>query len=170
MEKVFQILFGVSIASALAVAAIIFVIDLRVPLGISIDALYVAPLLISLLADDRAATLGLAALCTILAAVGYVFSPSLGVPRWIVVYDRFIGILAVWITAGLGSEMATAKRQIRDLGKLLTICAWTKQVKVDGDWMSIDRYLTERCGVRLTHGVSKEAAEKMLRERGLDVR
>jgi small-conductance mechanosensitive channel len=163
-------LFGVSITAAFAVAAIVFVIDLRVPLGISIDALYVAPLLISLLADDRSATLALAVVCTILAVVGHFFSPSMGVPRWIAAYDRLIGVLAMWITAVLGSEMASAKRQIRDVGSLLTICAWTKQVKVDGEWMSIDRYLTERCGVHLTHGISREAAETILRERGLETR
>jgi len=50
------------------------------------------------------------------------------------------------------------------------ICAWTKQVKVDGEWMSVERYLTESCGMTLTHGISKEAADRLRREEGLDVR
>jgi len=170
MDKVFRILFGVSMISAVAVAAVVFILDLEVPSGISVEALYVLPVLISLLADDRMATLCLAVVFTGLIALGFAFSPRLDLPVWVLVYDRLIVVLVVWITAVLGSEMAMAKRKIRDLAKLITICAWTKQVRVGGEWMSIDRYLTEYCGVTLTHGISKEAAEKILREGEFGVR
>ena len=105
------------------------------PRGLTVHALYVLPLLISVLADDRRLTLGLAALFTILIVLGYVLSPLGGVPNWIVVWDRVITVLVVWITAVLGTEMSSAKRQIRDMGKLLVMCAWTKQVKVEGNWV-----------------------------------
>lgn len=170
MKKVFGILFGVSVASALAVAAVIFYADLRAPRGLTVGALYVLPLLISLLADSRKATLGLAALFSVLVLVGYELSADIGVPHWIVVSDRLITVLAIWVTAVLGVEMTVAKDRIRALGRLLTICAWTKQVRVAGEWIPIERYLTEHVGLRLTHGISKEAAEQILREEGIESR
>jgi len=167
MQKVFRILFGVSLASALAVAAVIFYADLRAPRGLTVGALYVLPILLSLMADSRKVTFSLAALFSVLVIVAYHYSPELGVPSWIVVSDRIITVLVIWVAAVLGLEMTIAKRRIRDLDRLLTICMWTKQVRVNGEWVPIERYLTEQCGIRLTHGISKEAAEDLLREEGL---
>ena len=170
MQKVFRILFGVSLASSLAVGAVIFYADLRTPRGLTVGALYVLPLLISLMADSRKLTFGLAALFTVFVYLGYAGSHEVGVPSWIVLSDRVITVLVIWLTAFLGIEMTFAKKQLRDLGRLLTICMWTKQVRIGGDWIPIERYLTDYCGIRLTHGISREAAEKLLREEGLDGR
>jgi hypothetical protein len=170
MQRVFRVLFGVSLVSSLAVGLVIFFADLRAPRGLTVGALYVLPILISLMADSRKMTFGLAVLFSAFVVLGYAFSKDVGVPDWIVISDRIITVLAVWVAAVLGLEMTLAKRRLRDMGRLLTICMWTKQVRVDGEWISVERYLTERCGVRLTHGISKEAAEEILREEGLDGR
>ena len=170
MKRVFSILTGVSIASALAVGAVIFYADLRAPRGLTVGALYVLPLLISLLADSRKTTLALAALFTVLVAVGYALSSDIGVPRWIVYSDRVVTVLAIWVTAVLGVEMTVAKQRIRSLGRLLTICAWTKQVRVAGEWIPIEQYLTDFVGVRLSHGISRDAAEQILRDEGIESR
>ena len=42
---------------------------------------------------------------------------------------------------------------------LLTVCAWTKQIQVDGQWLSMDEFLTGRLNLRLTHGMSAEGAK-----------
>jgi len=170
MQRIFRVLLGVSVASSLAVGAVIFYADLRAPRGLTVGALYVLPLLISLMADNRKVTLWLAALFSAFVVVGYFLSSDVGVPGWIVVSDRIITILAIWVTAVLGVEVTLAKRQLREMGRLLTICMWTKQVRIDGEWIPIERYLTEHCGIRLTHGISREAAEKVLREEGLEGR
>ncbi len=170
MKKFFGVLFGVSLISSLAIGAVIFYTDLRAPRGLTVGALYALPILISLLADNRKLTLGLAVLFSIFVVVGYMFSSDVGVPSWIVVSDRIITVLVVWITALLGLEMTVAKRRIRDMGRLLTICMWTKQVRVEGEWVPVEKYLTDYCGIKLTHGISQEAAEQILREEGLDGR
>ena len=170
MSKVFGILFGVSLASALAVGAVVFYADLRAPRGLTVDALYVLPILISLLADNRRMTLSLALLFTALVWVGYALSHDVGVPTWIVVSDRLVSVIAIWVTAVLGVEMTVAKQRIRSLGRLLTICAWTKQVRVAGEWIPIEQYLTDFVGVRLSHGISKDAAEQILRDEGIESR
>ena len=170
MQKIFRTLFGVSLVSSLAVGAVVFYADLRAPRGLTVGALYVLPILISLLADSRRMTLWLAALFSALVVIGYALSRDVGVPDWIVLSDRVITVVTIWVAALLGLEMTLAKRRLRDMGRLLTICMWTKQVRVGGEWISIERYLTEHCGIRLTHGISKEAAEDLLHEDGLDGR
>ncbi|MES2308395.1 MAG: hypothetical protein V4507_06000, partial [Verrucomicrobiota bacterium] len=47
---------------------------------------------------------------------------------------------------------------------MLTICAWTKQVQVDGQWISIDQYLSEYLGLSLTHGISNEGVDQLRNE------
>lgn len=44
---------------------------------------------------------------------------------------------------------------------ILHLCAWTKQVKVNDEWMPIDQYLAESLGMRISHGMSDEAMAKM---------
>lgn len=170
MKPIFRILFNVSVLLSLAVAAVIFYCDLRAPRGLTVGALYVLPILISLLADSRKTTLWLAALFTALVLVGYRFSADVGVASWIVVSDRIITILTIWVTALLGIEITIVKQEIRRMGRLMTICMWTKQVRVDGEWIPVEEYLTKHVGLELSHGISKDAAEKILREEGLDGR
>ncbi len=170
MRKVFDVLFGAVLVVSLAVAALIFFVDLRAPRGLTVEALYILPILISLLADSRKTTIWLAALFTVLVAVGWWFSHDVGVPSWIVLSDRIIAVIAIWVAALLGIEITFAKQEIRKMGRLLTICMWTKQVRVDGEWITVEDYLTKHCGISLSHGISKQAAEKILTEDGLDGR
>lgn len=170
MNKIFKALAKVSLATALAVAAVIFFVDLKLPLGVTITVFYVIPILISLMCDRRLYTLGLAALCSLLVVLGYLLSPSIGIPKWVSVIDRSAIVLVIWITAVLGTETAKAKKKIREMGKLLTICAWTKQIKVEDQWISIEDYLTKHCGLKLTHGITKEAQQLYFKDMDIDIR
>jgi hypothetical protein len=170
MNRIFKALAQVSLATALAVTTVILFVDLQLPLGVTITAFYVIPVLISLMSDRREYTLGLAALCSLLVVLGYLLSPDIGVPRWIVIMDRSAVLLVIWITAILGTETVQAKKKIREMGKLLTICAWTKQIKVDDEWIPIEDYLTKHCGLKLTHGITKEAQQLYFKDMDIDIR
>ena len=37
---------------------------------------------------------------------------------------------------------------------LVTMCAWTKTVKYEGEWVSFERYLERRFGLMTSHGIS----------------
>lgn len=54
--------------------------------------------------------------------------------------------------------------RIEKLQQFVTICAWTGQVKDGNDWIRLDEYLQRRFGLSVSHGVSREAAIKMMRE------
>jgi CHASE3 domain sensor protein len=54
--------------------------------------------------------------------------------------------------------------RLEKLQQFVTVCAWTGQVKDGNDWIRLDEYLQRRFGMSVSHGVSREAAMKMMRE------
>ncbi|MGA2243167.1 MAG: CHASE3 domain-containing protein [Verrucomicrobiota bacterium] len=55
-------------------------------------------------------------------------------------------------------------RRLEKLQQVVTICAWTGQVKYEGEWIRLDEYLERRFGLSVSHGLSMEAAKKMIAE------
>jgi small-conductance mechanosensitive channel len=170
LKQIIHALKRVTAAATLVIAGIVFVSDFFTPRGVCVTVLYVIPLIISLLADKYRLTLSLAGLCSILVVAGHFVSPDVGVARWVTVSNGLIALFLLWAVAYLGLEITKAKIQIRELGRLLTICAWTKQIKIENQWISIEEYLTHYQKLRLTHGISREAAEKFLQDFKLEVR
>ncbi|HEV2319577.1 MAG TPA: CHASE3 domain-containing protein [Verrucomicrobiae bacterium] len=54
--------------------------------------------------------------------------------------------------------------RLEKLQHFVTICAWTGQVKDGDNWIRLDEYLQRRFGLSVSHGVSRDAALKMIRE------
>jgi CHASE3 domain sensor protein len=54
--------------------------------------------------------------------------------------------------------------RLEKLQQVVTICAWTGQVKYEGRWVRLDEYLERRFGLHVSHGLSREAADKMTAE------
>jgi CHASE3 domain sensor protein len=50
------------------------------------------------------------------------------------------------------------------LQQFVTVCAWTGQVKYQGQWLRLDEYLKRHFGLSVSHSLSEEAAEKMKHE------
>lgn len=79
-------------------------------------------------------------------------------------FDQAISLALVTVTAvALIAIMAVVIRMER-LRRIVTVCAWTGQIKDGGEWIRMEDYLKKRFGVSISHGVSKEAAEKMIAE------
>lgn len=49
-------------------------------------------------------------------------------------------------------------------GGMLTMCAWTKRVKYEGVWISLEDYLRQAFQVVVTHGISPEAAADLMHQ------
>ena len=45
--------------------------------------------------------------------------------------------------------------------ELVTLCAWTRTVRYEGEWMSVEKYLQRRYGVIASHGISPEAMAQL---------
>jgi CHASE3 domain sensor protein len=54
--------------------------------------------------------------------------------------------------------------RLERLQQFVTVCAWTGQVKFQGQWLRLDEYLQKQFGISVSHSLSKDAAEKMMRE------
>lgn len=37
--------------------------------------------------------------------------------------------------------------------EFITICAWTKRIRVDGEWISFEEFLSNQLGKKVTHGI-----------------
>ncbi|HXF10779.1 MAG TPA: CHASE3 domain-containing protein [Desulfuromonadaceae bacterium] len=71
--------------------------------------------------------------------------------------------LAAIIAISLVAIIAAVKR-LEHLRQIVTVCAWTGQVKDGSDWIRLEDYLKKRFGVAVSHGLSREAADKMTSE------
>jgi len=54
--------------------------------------------------------------------------------------------------------------RLEKLQEFVTVCAWTGQVKFQGQWLRLDEFLRKQFGISVSHSLSQEAAEKMMRE------
>ena len=45
--------------------------------------------------------------------------------------------------------------------EIVRVCAWTKQVNVDGQWIPIDHYLAKHLGLKISHGISEKGLEML---------
>lgn len=52
-------------------------------------------------------------------------------------------------------------RRLERMQEMVTICAWSKLIEFEGEWLSIEEYLSRRLDARVTHGISHAEAEKM---------
>jgi CHASE3 domain sensor protein len=54
--------------------------------------------------------------------------------------------------------------RLERLQQFVTVCAWTGQIKHQGQWLRLDQYLERQFGISVSHSLSAEAAQKMMQE------
>lgn len=59
-------------------------------------------------------------------------------------------------------ELRHALGQIASLrGQMVTMCAWTKRIMDQGQWISLERFLGENLKMKVTHGICEDAMNKL---------
>lgn len=53
-------------------------------------------------------------------------------------------------------------RRLLKVRNLVTVCAWSRTVEYEGEWLSFEEYLQRRFGLSTSHGISPQEAEKIL--------
>jgi diguanylate cyclase (GGDEF)-like protein len=101
------------IALCLLLAVAVFLFDISVPLGISVAALYSLIILLSLLSTNTRVTLYIAVGCSLLLVAGIFVSSALLVPPWIVLVNRTLYLVTIWITAILGIRLENAQQRLK---------------------------------------------------------
>ncbi len=79
-------------------------------------------------------------------------------------FDQTASLVLVGVTAIALMAIIAILFRLEHLRQIVTICAWTGQVQFEGEWIRLEDYLKRRFGVAVSHGLSKEAAAKMVRE------
>lgn len=60
------------------------------------------------------------------------------------------------------AELRARTKQIEDVQRtLVRVCAWTKQVFFDGEWITLEEFLGTHLHLRLTHGMSDTAFREL---------
>lgn len=95
-----------------ALAAGIFIVDVAsLPLGVAAGVAYVAVVLISLWLPGRRFPIYVAGGVSVLTLLGFIFSEPAGTPPWMVVTNRVLAIVVIWVTAIGGNWLILAKRR-----------------------------------------------------------
>jgi CHASE3 domain sensor protein len=79
-------------------------------------------------------------------------------------FDQTASLVLVGVTAIALIAVVAILLRLEHLRQIVTVCAWTGQVKFEGEWIRLEDYLKRRFGVSVSHGLSKEAAAKMMQE------
>jgi len=79
-------------------------------------------------------------------------------------FDQTALFALVGVTAIALIAIVAVLLRLEHLRQIVTICAWTGQVKHEGEWVRLEDYLKQQFGLSVSHGLSKEAAEKMTQE------
>jgi hypothetical protein len=62
-------------------------------------------------------------------------------------------------------ELQDSTREIRNLqSQLQVVCAWTQRLRIEGKWVTLDEFLTNKLNVKISHGISPKALAKIKRE------
>ena len=152
-----------------------FVSDLFIPLGVAVGVLYVAVVLLTILAQDDRRTVIFTVAASLLIVFAFFYKPQVDY-MWKVIFNRGISLFAVWITAilGIARNRAARKRseillerekaldEIKILRGLLPICASCKKIRDDnGYWTQIEGYIKEHSEANFTHSVCPDCARKL---------
>ena len=63
------------------------------------------------------------------------------------------------------TELRQSSAEVQRLqGEFQVICAWTKRIRVEDKWMTIEEFLRDHLHIKLSHGMSPEAKAKLARE------
>jgi CHASE3 domain sensor protein len=86
---------------------------------------------------------------------------SQGELQLVVYLTRIISLSIIAMLAGAAAWVWILIRKVQRMTEIVTICAWTSQVKLDGKWVPLEQYLRQRLGFITSHGLSEEAAREL---------
>jgi hypothetical protein len=148
---------------AVALAGLVFGLDLLDKFGNAVSVLYVAPVLLVGLETARRnpRIVAVASACSALTVVGFALattSPVLGVA----VVNRVLSLLAVWMAASLCLLCLRVEDPPDAARGLLPICASCKKIRdEEGQWNHLETYFSEQFAVKFTHGICSDCARQL---------
>lgn len=59
--------------------------------------------------------------------------------------------------------------KLRRLEKFVTVCAWSKMVRLGDEWLTIEQYLQRYHGLSVSHGISDKELKKFISQNNLQI-
>lgn len=168
-----RLLVALTIVSVIGICTL----DLILPPGTSIVALYVIPILLSLLSVEQWFTLAITIISLSLATPGFLSLPSDGPLWWVAPTNRALALMTITAVGCLAlfyrrldeeKKTALARRcehavaRIKHLRGLLPICSSCKNIRDDnGCWTYLETYIEARTDAHFTHSLCPECQKKL---------
>lgn len=127
----------------------IFALDCVTPLGYEESVLYLVPLLLTSWSGKTRYTVVLAAICTVLIAIGFFVSPQ-GASPMVDLVDRSMGVAVAWIATLLLVQRQRAEEEARRSGQQLRALATRLQGVREEERTRIARELHDELGQAMT--------------------
>ena len=73
-------------------------------------------------------------------------------------------MISLGLAGALGAMMIALlvlARGAEHYRNLVTLCAWTRSVEYEGEWISFEEYLRRKFNLSATHGISHEALSQI---------
>ncbi|MGI9040132.1 MAG: GAF domain-containing protein [Gemmatimonadales bacterium] len=77
------------------------------------------------------------------------------------VMDQMEVRLAARKTIATLTRFFQGTEQPEDLKRLITVCAWSRKIRVDDEWISFESFLVDKLGLSVSHGIAPETAEQL---------
>jgi signal transduction histidine kinase len=150
------------IATGVATSMVIlFVLDLHTPLAMAIDVLYIVPVLLALFSSHRWFPVTVAAMATILTAVGGIWSPrSYDIPGWIPFVNHMLTGVVIWMPVWYFSQRRKHEEELQRLNEALD-----RRVQVrTGELASVNESLVAEVAERMQTEQSLESSRQELQQ------
>lgn len=83
-------------------------------------------------------------------------------PLGYMIANTLVRMVVLSILAFLAGRTARLTKQLQArVSELVTMCAWSRTVEYQGEWISFEKYLKRRFNLDTSHGVSPAEAEKI---------
>ena len=82
-----------------------------------------------------------------------------------IVVNSLIRVAVLVFIAFLASRAARQTEELQQrVNTLVTICAWSRTVEYQGEWISFEEYLLRRFNINTSHGISPAEREKIFKD------
>lgn len=146
----------------------VFIVDIRVPLGIAMGALYLPSILLAILTGRiRVITIYAGVTCILTVSALIIKPPVAEMSKALA--NRGISVFIIIVTTLLGIQLIRESRakdrapeQIRVLHGILPICSSCKKIRNDhGSWVQLEAYITEHSEASFSHGICPDCTKKL---------
>lgn len=86
-------------------------------------------------------------------ALARALSRSAGAARFSWALQAGLALLVLWLLW-----------QYERTRRLVVMCAWTRTIQYEGEWLTFEEYLKRRFGLETTHGIRPDQADKILED------